>query len=119
MLSACYDRVEADLRRFYNVRLSGIYDGSEDVIEVSNMVAHMPRGGAIGEWLGGPMAVTAEVEALWENTYILTAVNSEKPKKVKPREFPEGIRTIQEREARKAKHATRMAEKFRAKYGAK
>lgn len=105
------------MRRFYGVRLSDMYAGCEGVLEVAAMVAHMPRGGAIGEWFGGALAITAEVEALWEQAYILTVVNSDKPKKVKPRPMPEGVRDREEREAKKRAHAVRMAEKYRRRYG--
>ncbi|MBK0420155.1 hypothetical protein JD276_14045 [Leucobacter sp. CSA1] len=110
-LRECPDRVAADLRRFFGVRLSDMYAGVEDVLEVAHMVTHMPRGGAISEWLGGWGAVTAEDEALRRIEYVLIAVNSKK--KPKPPKPPEGVRE----QVSKAKHAERMAEKYRRHRG--
>lgn len=89
--------------------------GLEDVLEVADYAAHLPRGSAMGEWVGGVMAVTPDVEALWEISYILAQVNSKK--KVKPRTLPEGVREREQREARKRQHALRMADKYRGRYG--
>ncbi|WP_156316588.1 hypothetical protein [Leucobacter japonicus] len=75
------------------------------------MAAHLPRGGAVGEWYGGILAVTAETEAVWENTYVLSQVNSKK--KLKPRPMPEGIRE----QKRKSDRAAVMAAKYRRKRG--
>lgn len=68
----------------------------------------MPRGGAIGEWFGGHLAITAETEASWEISYLLAAVNSKK--KVKPRPMPVGVRETQHLHEAKA----REVEKKRA-----
>lgn len=67
---------------------------------VANAAAHLPRGGAVGEWYGGVLAVSAETEALWELTYTVAQVNSQK--KLKPRPLPKGIRDVQESEKRKS-----------------
>lgn len=72
--------------------------GEEDLLEVAHCAAHLPRGGAVGEWYGGWLAVTAEVEATWENSHALLVVNSDKPKTVKPRKPPEGVKYVQQRE---------------------
>lgn len=90
-----------------------MWAGLEDVREVADMAAHLPRGGAVGEWFGGMMAVTAEVEAVWELSYISAMAATDKPKKVKPRPYPEGVRSQQ----RKTDYAVSMAEKFRSKHG--
>lgn len=78
---------------------------------VANCAAHLPRGGAVGEYYGGQLAVTAEVESLWEVSYILAQVNSKK--KLKPREMPAGVRE----QERKAKYAAVMAAKYKRKRG--
>lgn len=88
-----------------------MYAGRESVQEVAAMAAHLPRGGAVGEWFGGELAVTAETAAVWELSHITAQVNSSK--KIKPREFPEGVR---ERD-RKAEFAAAMAAKYRRKRG--
>ncbi len=106
LLRDCPDRLAADLRRFFGVSLRDMWAGRISVVEVADCAAHIPRGGAVGEWFGGFYAVTAEVEAVWELSHILAQVNSKK--KVKPREMPEGVR---DREARAAKAAAR-AEKW-------
>ena len=92
--------------RFYGVDLDDLYQGRRSVRAVANAAAHLPRGGAVGEWFGGAFAVTAEVEALWENSHILAQVNSKK--KLKPRKMPEGERKAQQRSdlaARRLRHA--------------
>lgn len=101
----CPDRLAADLRRFYGVRLSDMYAGNEDVLEVAHMAAHMPSGGAVGEWYGGAIAVSAEVLALWELSHIVAQVNSEK--KVKPRAMPEGVRDAEHKRAKALDKAAR------------
>lgn len=93
----------ADLRRFFGVRLSDMYAGVEDPLEVAHMAAHMPRGGAVGEWYGGQLAITAEVEAIWESNYLLSLPVAKNPKGVKPRPFPDGARVTAARLAKKSK----------------
>lgn len=108
------DRLAADLRRFFGVRLSDVWVGKEDVLEVADYAANLPRGGAVGEWYGGGMAITAEVEAMWEANYLLAVAVAEKPKKVKPRKMPEGIRTVEARAAREAKASADKARALKA-----
>lgn len=88
-----------------------MWAGRESIREVSDMAAHVPRGGAVGEWYGGQLAVTAETEAVWENTYVLSQVNSKK--KIQPRQMPEGVRE----QKRKSDRAAVMAAKYRRKRG--
>lgn len=92
------------------MRMVDVWAGREDVGEVADMIAHVPRGSAIGEWIGGHLAITAEVEAAWETSYILAAVNSKK--KTKPRPMPEGVRAVKA----KGDRAVAMAEKYRQKH---
>lgn len=100
----------ADLRRFYGVSLSAALAGKEDLLEAAHCAAHIPRGGAVGEWYGGQLAITAEVEAAWEIAHVLVSVNSKK--KVKPRPMPEGVRAVKA----KGDRAVAMAEKYRQKH---
>ena len=50
---------------------------------------------------------------MWELSYISAMAATDKPKKVKPRPYPEGVRSQQ----RKTDYAVSMAEKFRRKHG--
>lgn len=77
-----------------------MWDGSESVSDVADWAAHLPRGGAVGEWYGGALAITAETEAMWELTFTVAQVNSKK--KLKPRAMPKGLRDVQASEKRKA-----------------
>lgn len=89
-----------------------MYAGKESILEVADMVVQMPRGGALGEWFGGPAAVSAEVEAMWAVEYYSAVSVAAKPKKVKPREYPVGLRDAKV----KADRAVQMAAKFRRKH---
>lgn len=72
----------------------------------ANCAAHLPRGGAVGEFYGGMMAIDPVVEALrYVEVYTARAV-TDKPNRVKPRALPEGIRARQ----RAAKFAASQAE---------
>ena len=105
----CPDRLEADLTRFYGIDLDDLYSGRRSVRAVANAAAHFPRGGAVGEWFGGHVAVTAETEAMWELAHILAQVNSKK--KIKPRPMPDGVRDAEKKRA----HALARAKKYRAR----
>lgn len=111
MLRDSPDRLAADLRRFYGVKLSDVRTGKEDVLEVAAYAANLPRGGAVGEWYGGALAITSETEGLWELAYILAQVNSKK--RINPREMPKGVREVE----RKQDRAALMAAKYRRKHG--
>lgn len=87
--------------------------GETDLFELAHYAAHIPRGGAVGEWYGGELAISAEVEALWENTHVLVAVNSEKPGSVKPRKLPEGVKFARQRELETVSKAKQWARKHR------
>lgn len=87
--------------------------GETDLLELAHYAAHIPRGGAVGEWYGGALAISAEVEALWENTHMLAVVNSEKPKSVKPRKMPEGVKRARQRESATLSKAKQWAKKHR------
>jgi hypothetical protein len=68
--------------------------GRVSIRTVADYAAHMPRGGALGQAVGGHMAVTAETDALWAVEYavIMSAWGAAggKGKKPKPREYPNG-----------------------------
>lgn len=110
-LRDCPDRLEADLIRFYGIDLDDLRTGRRSARAVANATAHLPRGGAVGEWYGGRLAITAETEALWELTHTLAQVNSKK--KIKPRPMPEGVSA----QKRKSDRAAIMAAKYRRKRG--
>lgn len=95
------------------MRLSDMWAGVESVVEVADLVAHLPRGSAVAEWCGGWGAVTAEEEALRRIEYVLVAVNSKsKPKPPKP---PEGVRDVAAAERKKSQRmAQNRASKARA-----
>lgn len=112
-MNECLDRVTADLRRFYQVRLSDIEIGEEDTLEVAHCAAHLPRGGAVGEWLGGSDAVTAEVEALWAVEFAAYAPHLKSNSNAKPREFPPGVRELERREDKKRQTARRNMRRFK------
>lgn len=111
MLEECPDRLAADLRQFFGVSLSRTLAGDEDLIEVAHYAAHLPAGGAVGQWFGGELAVADTVAAVWENTHVLAQVNSEK--KIKPRELPIGLREAE----RNRDRAMAKARRYRAKRG--
>lgn len=108
----CPDRVDADLARFYGFTWHDVETGRVPLVSAANCVAHVPRGGAIGEWIGGALAVTAEVEAVMNLTYVSMMAASDKPKKVKRPEFPAGVREQRRREA----YAVSRAEAIRRKH---
>lgn len=90
MIRECESHVAADLRRFYQVRLSDMWLGYEDAREIAAYVQHMPRGGALGAWLGGQMAVSDETDMLRLVEHAIWASQAEHPNKVKLRDYPEG-----------------------------
>ena len=92
-----------------------MHAGLENVAEVAALAAHLPAGGAVAEWFGGQGALTQETAALWELAYITMVVNAEKPGKVKPPKYPEGVRDQQ----RKADFAAKQAEKYRRRQQAR
>ena len=81
--------------RFFNASLDEMRDGRRSVWSIASCAAHLPRGGAVGEWYGGELAISTEAAALWEQTHVLVQVNSKKT--VKPRALPEGVRDGQRR----------------------
>lgn len=97
--------------QFYGVDLDDLWEGRRSVRAVSNAAAHLPKGGAVGQWYGGEIAVADVVAALWENTHTIAQVNSEK--KIKPRPLPEGLRDAE----RKREQALAKARRYRARRG--
>lgn len=97
--------------QYFGIDLDDLWSGRKSIRAVSSAAAHLPRGGAVGEWLGGEIAISKEVAALWENTHVLAQANSEK--KIKPRPMPEGIRDAE----RKREQALAKARRYRAKRG--
>lgn len=74
-----------------------MWTGREDPLEVAHYVAHMPRGGALGAWIGGESAITGEEDMLRWVEHAVWASQSSKPKQVKPRPYPEGEYERQQR----------------------
>lgn len=97
--------------QFYGVDLDDLWEGRRSVRAVSNAAAHLPNGGAVGQWYGGEIAVADVVAALWENTHTVAQVQSEK--KIKPRALPVGLRE----EERIRELAMAKARRYRAKRG--
>lgn len=114
MLRECRGRVATDLRRFYGISLERAEAGGESLLEVAELVANVPRGGAIREWEGGLGAVSAEAWELAQVGYGLTRLEYQAAgKKTAPPapELPEGAREV---EAREQATARRKAEKAAA-----
>jgi hypothetical protein len=103
--------VAADLRRFYSVRLSDMWTGAEDPEDIATYVRHMPRGGALGVWLGGQSALTGEEDMLRWIEHAVWASQSSKPKRVKPRPYPEGEHERQQRLERLRSGASRFKQR--------
>lgn len=82
--------MNADLRRYFGTSLTDMYEGRISVFDVADFAAHLPRGGAVAEWLGGWGAISAEEEALRRVEYVLIATNAKK--KPKPPKPPESLR---------------------------
>ena len=106
LLQQARDRLTADLRQYFGVRLQDMYAGHEDVLEVAAMAVNLPRGSSVMQWLGGWQAISGEEEALRRVEFILTAVNTDKKHKPKPPKPPESIR---ERDAKVARTRERLA----------
>lgn len=82
--------------------------GREDPLDVAHLVVHMPRGGALGAWLGGPNALSGEEDMLRWVEHAVWASQSSKPKKIKPRAYPEGVHQREERMRRLQRQARRF-----------
>lgn len=89
-----------------------MWAGVELVGEVADYAANLPRGGAVGQWLGGDRAITDEVESLWLIERAVYATNAEKPEKVQTREYPIGAREV----AVKKELVESRAERFRREF---
>ena len=116
MLQNHGEALEADLQRYYQVDLADMYRGRVSIRRVSVLASNLPRGGAVGVRLGGPAAITAEVEASWvvENTLtrIAHAQAGGKGKAPEMRDYPLGILE----QAEKVDYAVSRAEAFRRKH---
>ena len=110
------EALEADLQRFYQVDLTDMYRGVLSVRRVSVLAAHLPRGSAVGERLGGAAAITAEVEAGWLVEAALYKIQhakaGSKGKGPEMREYPLGVAAQSE----KQDYAVSRAEAFRRKH---
>jgi len=110
------EALEADLQRYYQLDLADMYRGILSVRKVSVMAAHLPRGGAVGERLGGAMAITPEVEGSWLVEAALYRVahaeGGGKGKAPEMRDYPLGVAEM----AEKQDYAVSRAEAFRRKH---
>jgi hypothetical protein len=93
-----------------------MYRGTISVRKVAVMASHLPRGGAVGERIGGAAAITAEVEAGWlleAAVYrIAHGQAGGKGKAPEMREYPLGVFE----RAEKDNYALSRAEAFRRKH---
>lgn len=91
--------VEADLQRYYQIDLADMYRGTVTVRKVAVLVQHLPRGATTWQMLGGPGAISAEVEALWGvhllQEYQLYQAGGGKGQEPKMRDYPEGVEASQ------------------------
>lgn len=78
--------MEADLRRFYGVRLRDLYTGDLTVRELINLVKYLPRDSALGREMWGEEKATFDQHAnlLMTVANILIAAHNEKPKFLSP-----------------------------------
>lgn len=84
--------LEADLQRFYQVDLADLYRGLITPRKVAVLATNLPRASAVGRSMGGPDAISDEVESLWllEHTTasIAHAKGGSKGKAPQMREYP-------------------------------
>ena len=80
-----------------------MYRGLITPRRVAVLVSNLPRGAQTWIWVGGPMAVTAEAEATYALEYAMVMIayhqGGAKGKKPEMREYPEGLRVQEDREA--------------------
>jgi len=93
-----------------------MYRGRISPRKVSVMAAHLPRGGAVGDRLGGAMAVTPEVEGSWLVEAALYRIAhgqaGGKGKAPEMRDYPLGVAE----QAEKNNYAVSRAEAFLRKH---
>lgn len=87
--------------------------------ELSVYLTYLPRGANVWKAVGGGMAITAEVEAIWllEHTHLLIAhaKSGGKGKKPEMRKYPLGV----EEAEKKTNYSMTQAEAFKARQAAK
>lgn len=91
--------VEADLQRYYGIDLADLYRGAITPRRLAVLVINFPRGANTWQMLGGPGAITGEVEALWgvhllQEAQMYQAGGNKGPEPTM-REYPEGIEAKQ------------------------
>lgn len=104
----------ADLRRYYGVRLSDMYAGKEDPLEVADMLANVPRGGAVHQWTGGWGAITSEDEALRRIEYLMQVQIVQASGKRRSIPAPSAPASQRDEENRAAEVARKKAAKAKA-----
>ena len=86
--------MNADLGRFYGISLDDMDSGRVSIRTVADYAAHMPRGGAVGQAVGGAMAVSPEADAVRAVVHSLNLLMWQnagaKGKQPEPIPYPEG-----------------------------
>ena len=104
------------MQRFYNIDLADMYRGIISIRKVAVLAEHLPRGGAVGERLGGAAAISAEVEAGWLlETAIYKVAHAQaggKGKAPEMRDYPLGVKE----QAEKDNFTVSRAEAFKRKH---
>lgn len=94
----------------YGIRLDDYWAGIERPGHIAILLEHLPRGSAVHEYYGGPVAITDETDMLGLIEQAIYRTNAEKPESVQRRAYPEGIR---EKELA-AQYDEHQAARFRA-----
>jgi hypothetical protein len=97
-----------------------MHTGRVSVSAVADYAGNIPRGGAIGQAMGGAMAITAEEDALWsvEHAIVMAAwaTNGRSGKQPKRREYPEGTVAEEQRRQKVIAQARAHKEKMRRRH---
>jgi hypothetical protein len=113
------EALEADLQRYYQLDLADMYRGRVSVRKVSVLASHLPRGGAVGQRLGGAAAISEEVEGHWLVEAALYRIAHGQAggqgKAPEMREYPLGVYE----QAAKENYAVSRAEAFLRKHANK
>lgn len=96
-----------------------MYRGEYTAREISIYTKHLPRGGAVGEFIGGPDAITAEQEDLWVVQHLLAGLGwqnaGSKGPAPKMRDYPKGWSEQQSTEQKMLSQAEAFARKHHNK----
>lgn len=88
-----------------------MYEGRIPVLDVADYAAHLGRGGAVAQWIGGWGAISGEEAAIVGLDWTLRAVNSKKaPPAPKP---PPSVMEAQYRARKNKSRQDRLRAAFR------